>query len=240
MASKIPTLSPTSDADRLTIIRLSSTISLMKKEVDSLEVQVKKLDEDKRDLEEDIWHYQKLNKVLKKAANKLEDRLHFVEAQNSTLMEHNRERGDVVMSLMMEVQRLTDAMHDGREEGPNPALDQYGSAVHCKEIIFHTSPWHSQTEVKEQDDKYYWRAANSGDTFQALEDPDPYRCSICRELFVEGDATVELPCKHRYHNDCVEPFCRTRQSCPQCTTEFAVKAELVAIELDGQEEEEQQ
>lgn len=41
-------------------------------------------------------------------------------------------------------------------------------------------------------------------------------CSICLESFVVGDELIRLPCGHRYHFCCLDPWVRTCGDCPYC------------------------
>ncbi|XAR72954.1 hypothetical protein NMG60_11019771 [Bertholletia excelsa] len=41
-------------------------------------------------------------------------------------------------------------------------------------------------------------------------------CSICLESFVEGDELLCLPCGHRFHSDCLDPWLLTCGDCPYC------------------------
>ncbi|KAK7834124.1 probable E3 ubiquitin-protein ligase RHY1A isoform X1 [Quercus suber] len=41
-------------------------------------------------------------------------------------------------------------------------------------------------------------------------------CSICLDTFVEGDALIHLPCSHRFHSACLDPWVRTCGDCPYC------------------------
>ncbi|XP_011088169.1 probable E3 ubiquitin-protein ligase RHY1A [Sesamum indicum] len=41
-------------------------------------------------------------------------------------------------------------------------------------------------------------------------------CSICLESFLEGDELIRLPCGHRYHFCCLDPWVRTCGDCPYC------------------------
>ncbi|RMZ77717.1 hypothetical protein DV738_g4216, partial [Chaetothyriales sp. CBS 135597] len=201
-----------------------------------LQNQVHKLEEDKRALEQDVWHCYRLNAVLKDTVGRLETRLQYLEAENYALAQNNRERGDALLLLMAQLE----AFEQERTYGSSSHAQLDPVTVRCDQVVFDTSAWHSQTEVTEQDGQYYARAANSGGWVELLEDPDPFRCSICRELFVQGDPTVVLPCKHRYHSQCAQPFCQTHHRCPLCTTGFAVKAVLVPLALPEPEEPEEQ
>ncbi|KAL1534526.1 putative E3 ubiquitin-protein ligase RHY1A [Salvia divinorum] len=41
-------------------------------------------------------------------------------------------------------------------------------------------------------------------------------CSICLESFLAGDQLICLPCGHRYHFSCLDPWVRTCADCPYC------------------------
>lgn len=41
-------------------------------------------------------------------------------------------------------------------------------------------------------------------------------CTICLDLFEEGQKRVVLPCKHDYHKDCIIPHLKINEECPLC------------------------
>ncbi|KAM7251064.1 hypothetical protein ACFE04_022947 [Oxalis oulophora] len=41
-------------------------------------------------------------------------------------------------------------------------------------------------------------------------------CSICLESFIEGDKLICLPCQHRFHAVCLDPWLRACGDCPYC------------------------
>lgn len=41
-------------------------------------------------------------------------------------------------------------------------------------------------------------------------------CVICFEEWSKSDMETELPCKHKYHLECVEKWLKIHTSCPQC------------------------
>lgn len=41
-------------------------------------------------------------------------------------------------------------------------------------------------------------------------------CSICRDSFVIGESARLLPCLHRYHVDCIDPWLLKSGKCPVC------------------------
>ncbi|MCL7046343.1 hypothetical protein MKW94_020835 [Papaver nudicaule] len=43
-------------------------------------------------------------------------------------------------------------------------------------------------------------------------------CSICLEKFGEGDRLICLPCSHRFHLACLDPWVRRCGDCPYCRT----------------------
>ncbi|KAI3849411.1 hypothetical protein MKX03_029821 [Papaver bracteatum] len=43
-------------------------------------------------------------------------------------------------------------------------------------------------------------------------------CSICLEKFAQGDRLICLPCKHRFHLSCLDPWVRKCGDCPYCRT----------------------
>ncbi|CAK7330069.1 unnamed protein product [Dovyalis caffra] len=47
-------------------------------------------------------------------------------------------------------------------------------------------------------------------------------CSICLESFTEGDELIRLPCEHRFHSACLDPWVRTCGDCPYCRRDIVV------------------
>ncbi|KAL6964086.1 hypothetical protein U1Q18_035142 [Sarracenia purpurea var. burkii] len=41
-------------------------------------------------------------------------------------------------------------------------------------------------------------------------------CSICLDSFLEGDELICLPCAHRFHSGCLDPWIQTCGDCPYC------------------------
>ncbi|GKV43237.1 hypothetical protein SLEP1_g50552 [Rubroshorea leprosula] len=45
---------------------------------------------------------------------------------------------------------------------------------------------------------------------------DYWDCTICLDSFKEGDKLTRLPCGHRFHSTCLNPWVRTCGDCPYC------------------------
>ncbi|KAK6922017.1 Zinc finger, RING-type [Dillenia turbinata] len=45
-------------------------------------------------------------------------------------------------------------------------------------------------------------------------------CSICLEDFVVGEEAKELPCKHRFHCECIDKWLGIHGNCPVCRYKF--------------------
>lgn len=50
-------------------------------------------------------------------------------------------------------------------------------------------------------------------------------CSICLESFAEGDELIRLPCEHRFHSACLDPWVRTCGDCPYCRGDIVVNSD---------------
>ncbi|KAI5661177.1 hypothetical protein M9H77_20500 [Catharanthus roseus] len=47
-------------------------------------------------------------------------------------------------------------------------------------------------------------------------------CSICLESFMEGEKLICLPCGHRFHYHCLDPWVRVCGDCPYCRMQITV------------------
>ncbi|VVT48476.1 uncharacterized protein SAPINGB_P001798 [Magnusiomyces paraingens] len=66
--------------------------------------------------------------------------------------------------------------------------------------------------------RYGFHRVNSDDEQNEEHIYNQISCPICLEDFVDGETDIrELPCRHIYHMECIDPFLRTRSSlCPLC------------------------
>ncbi|XP_054821996.1 probable E3 ubiquitin-protein ligase RHY1A isoform X2 [Prosopis cineraria] len=47
-------------------------------------------------------------------------------------------------------------------------------------------------------------------------------CAVCLESFKNGDTLSNLPCAHRFHSRCLEPWLENNSHCPCCRTTIIV------------------
>ncbi|XP_063718263.1 RING finger protein 150-like isoform X2 [Symsagittifera roscoffensis] len=52
-------------------------------------------------------------------------------------------------------------------------------------------------------------------------------CSICIDDFQYGDAVRELPCSHKFHRACVDPWLVSHYNCPNCKTNVLKALNLI-------------
>ncbi|KRW99425.1 hypothetical protein PPERSA_12529 [Pseudocohnilembus persalinus] len=45
-------------------------------------------------------------------------------------------------------------------------------------------------------------------------------CSICYNQFEKGDIIRQTPCKHLFHTECIKPWFKNSQQCPNCRFEI--------------------
>ncbi|MED6113957.1 hypothetical protein PIB30_075631 [Stylosanthes scabra] len=52
-------------------------------------------------------------------------------------------------------------------------------------------------------------------SWKASEQED---CAVCLELFKIGETLMHLPCAHRFHSKCLNPWLQNNSHCPCCRT----------------------
>lgn len=45
-------------------------------------------------------------------------------------------------------------------------------------------------------------------------------CSVCKDDYEMGQNLIQLPCTHLFHDDCILPWLKERNSCPTCRYEL--------------------
>ncbi|KAE9618668.1 hypothetical protein Lal_00046961 [Lupinus albus] len=58
-------------------------------------------------------------------------------------------------------------------------------------------------------------------------------CSICLESFTDGDKLICLPCGHKFHSACLNPWVRSCGDCPYCRRGIVVNSHLPKKRLNG-------
>jgi E3 ubiquitin-protein ligase RNF115/126 len=47
-----------------------------------------------------------------------------------------------------------------------------------------------------------------------------HSCSVCKDEFEISQTILNLPCKHCFHDECIYPWLKERNSCPTCRFEL--------------------
>lgn len=68
-----------------------------------------------------------------------------------------------------------------------------------------------------------------------IREGDEGECVICLEEWMAGGIVKEMPCKHRFHGDCIEKWLGLHGSCPVCRHTMPVEEKKL-----GEEERENQ
>jgi E3 ubiquitin-protein ligase RNF115/126 len=53
-----------------------------------------------------------------------------------------------------------------------------------------------------------------------IKDSSEHSCSVCKDEFEVNQNIIYLPCKHIFHDDCILPWLKERNSCPTCRSEL--------------------
>ncbi|KAI4344230.1 hypothetical protein L6164_011480 [Bauhinia variegata] len=120
-------------------------------------------------------------------------------------------------------------LHQAR---PNEMLGE--AAREAKERLDERLRAQSKSENKRQNSKENLRSAVSGELqievygskknvsrkfswtklrWKASEQDD---CAVCLEAFRVGETLIHLPCAHRFHSKCLEPWLENNTHCPCC------------------------
>lgn len=61
---------------------------------------------------------------------------------------------------------------------------------------------------------------------EEFESRVPQDCGICLESFVDGDELICLPCQHRFHSACLDPWVRKCGDCPFCRRGIIINSRI--------------
>jgi hypothetical protein len=61
------------------------------------------------------------------------------------------------------------------------------------------------------------------------EPPKDSACAICYEDPKSGDKWKQLPCEHKFHPDCIDPWIREHNSCPLCRKKVLEHNEILSV-----------
>ena len=53
-------------------------------------------------------------------------------------------------------------------------------------------------------------------------DVTEYECIVCLESMKKGEEIRTLPCSHKLHTECIDPWLRSNKVCPVCRTGLAL------------------
>jgi Ring finger domain len=68
-------------------------------------------------------------------------------------------------------------------------------------------------------------------------DDSKRQCAICLENFVEGDlittSSINLECKHQFHQPCIMEWCMKQSDCPCCRRDLLFLYDTATVAMDN-------
>ena len=61
---------------------------------------------------------------------------------------------------------------------------------------------------------------NSINADEIIKNKEQNNCSVCKDDFELDNIVIRIPCSHVYHEDCILPWLKERNSCPTCRFEL--------------------
>eukprot|EP00494_Astrolonche_serrata_P004990 UN05005 len=58
-----------------------------------------------------------------------------------------------------------------------------------------------------------------------VEEEEDNTCGICLETFEQNSQVRDLPCRHYFHNECIDPWLRIKRTCPKCRNDIREQVE---------------
>jgi len=123
----------------------------------------------------------------------------------------------------------------GGSGGSNPfqthsigSLGDYFSGPGLEQLLQH---------LAENDPNRYGTPPAKKEAIDALPDvaieEHSIQCSVCLDDFEVGSEAKELPCKHRFHGECILPWLELHSSCPVCRLELPSDESKLHQERNG-------
>lgn len=121
---------------------------------------------------------------------------------------------------------------DNNAERPPTAEREVPAAEHRTEDS-PSAPTHPPTQPRESVEGGIAAAVNTTQTTSGADKPENQGCSICTEDFEAGQDQRVLPCDHRFHPECIDPWLlNVSGTCPLCRIDLRPEETAEGVEVD--------